>query len=116
MNSAQSTPAPMESRAGGREIVVGSMPLVIGRHSRCDVRLSSPRVSRYHCCLTDVGGELAARDLGSTNGLRINGQRVTAGRLKPGDTLTIDQVDFRVEANTGSGVRLWQSSKQKSGE
>jgi pSer/pThr/pTyr-binding forkhead associated (FHA) protein len=88
---------------------------VIGRHSRCDIRLNSLRVSRYHCCLTDVGGEVAVRDLGSTNGLRINGQRVTSGRLKPGDTLTIDQVDFHIEADTGSGVRLRQSSNHERG-
>jgi pSer/pThr/pTyr-binding forkhead associated (FHA) protein len=116
MSSAQSTPAPLASFAGDRAIVVGSTPLVIGRDSRCDVRLHSLRVSRYHCCLTDVGGEVVVRDLGSTNGLRINGQRVTTGRLKPGDTLSIGQVDFSVEADAGSGIRLRQSSNPNGGE
>jgi pSer/pThr/pTyr-binding forkhead associated (FHA) protein len=100
----------MVTLAGGREIWVGNTPIVIGRHPRCDVRLGSLRVSRFHCCVSDAGGEVAVRDLGSTNGLRINGRLVTSGRLKPGDTLSIAQVDFRVEADAGAGVRLRQSS------
>jgi pSer/pThr/pTyr-binding forkhead associated (FHA) protein len=60
--------------------------------------LGSLHVSRHHCCLTEVGGVVAVRDLGSTNGLRINGQRVRSGWLKPGDRLSIANLDFRVEA------------------
>jgi pSer/pThr/pTyr-binding forkhead associated (FHA) protein len=106
----------MVSSADAREIVVGSMPVVIGRDPGCDVRLDSPRVSRYHCCVAGAGGEVVVRDLGSTNGLRINGQRVQWGRLKPGDTLAVAQVEFRVESDAEAGVRLRQSSDQESGE
>jgi pSer/pThr/pTyr-binding forkhead associated (FHA) protein len=114
MNPSNPMAASKVSPARGREIWVGSTPLVIGRHPRCDVRLGSLRVSRYHCCLTDVGGEVVVRDLGSTNGLRINGQRVSSGRLKPGDTLAIAQVEFLVEAHAGVGLRLRQFSDPES--
>jgi pSer/pThr/pTyr-binding forkhead associated (FHA) protein len=102
----------MASPVGGREIVVGSTPVVIGRHPTCDVRIDSLRVSRYHCCLSGDAGEVVVRDLGSTNGLRINGQRVISGRLKPGDTLAIGHEEFRVEADgdAGAGVRLRQAT------
>jgi pSer/pThr/pTyr-binding forkhead associated (FHA) protein len=108
----------MVSSVGGREIMVGSAPVVIGRHPTCDVRLDSLRVSRYHCCLSGVAGEVMVRDLGSTNGLRINGQRVTSGRLRAGDTLAIGHEEFRVEADgdAGAGVRLRQSSNQPCAE
>lgn len=71
--------------------------MVLGRHPHCDVRLHSTRVSRHHCCLSELGGELLVRDLGSTNGTRINGHRVSAGRLRPGDELCVADVRFRVE-------------------
>jgi pSer/pThr/pTyr-binding forkhead associated (FHA) protein len=116
MNTSNDMPACMVSAAEAREIVVGSMPVVIGRDPGCDVRLDSPRVSRYHCCVTGAGGEVVVRDLGSTNGLRINGRRVSAGRLRPGDTLAVAQVEFRVEPDVGAGVRLRQSSDQESDE
>ncbi len=83
---------------GSHEIVLGPTPIVIGRHPRCEVRLGSLRVSRHHCCLTDLGGEVEVRDLGSTNGVRINGRLVISGRLRPGDRLTIAHLEFRVLA------------------
>ena len=87
---------------GCLEIVVGRTPLVIGRHSGCDVRLGSCRVSRHHCCLTEVEGEaeVVVRDLCSTNGIRINGERVTMGRLRPGDRLAIANFVFRLEVDS----------------
>jgi pSer/pThr/pTyr-binding forkhead associated (FHA) protein len=83
---------------GSRQIVVGRTPLVVGRHPGCDVRLGSLRISRLHCCLAAAGDEVVVRDLGSTNGLRINGRCTLAGRLKAGDTLAIAHVEFRVES------------------
>jgi pSer/pThr/pTyr-binding forkhead associated (FHA) protein len=87
------------SLGGCQEIVVGPNPLVIGRDPHCDIRIGSLRVSRHHCCLTEVAGEVEVRDLGSTNGLRVNGRRMVSGRLKPGDQLSIAHLDFRVVAD-----------------
>jgi hypothetical protein len=41
-------------------------------------------------------GEVLVRDLGSTNGTRINGRRVAAGRLRPGDELAIADLRYCV--------------------
>jgi pSer/pThr/pTyr-binding forkhead associated (FHA) protein len=71
--------------------------VVVGRHPDCDAQLLSPRVSRWHCCLTEVDGEVWVRDLGSTNGTWIDGRRISSGRLRAGDVLAIAHHRFRVE-------------------
>jgi pSer/pThr/pTyr-binding forkhead associated (FHA) protein len=80
--------------------------VVVGRHRHCDSRLISPRVSRWHCCLTEVEGQVWVRDLGSTNGVWINGQRTTSGRLQPGDVLSIAHICYQVaDGAVGPGDR-----------
>jgi pSer/pThr/pTyr-binding forkhead associated (FHA) protein len=81
----------------GPDILVDRAMTVVGRHPACDTRLDSPRVSRHHCCLTLEDGELWVKDLGSTNGIRINGMRVEVGRLKDGDELAIANLRFRFQ-------------------
>jgi FHA domain len=82
----------------GPDIIVDRAMIVVGRHPACDTRLSSPRVSRHHCCLILADCELWVKDLGSTNGIRINGMPVEAGRLKDGDELAIAHLRYRLES------------------
>ena len=70
--------------------------LLIGRHQECDVQIPSRKISRKHCCIAQVADYLVVRDLFSTNGVRINGDRVPEGVLKHGDELTIGTVRYRV--------------------
>ena len=81
----------------GPDIPLDRTMVVVGRHPQCDARLDSLRVSRHHCCMTRDKDELVVRDLGSTNGIRINGERVEMGRLRPGDELSIAHIRFRLE-------------------
>jgi pSer/pThr/pTyr-binding forkhead associated (FHA) protein len=69
---------------------------LLGRHPDCDVLLDSPRVSRHHCCLAVSSDRVDVRDLKSTNGTRINGQRIQVGQLRPGDELTIGELRYRL--------------------
>ena len=85
----------------GPDITLDRTIVVVGRHPACDTRLDSLRVSRHHCCMTQEGGEVVVRDLGSTNGIRINGQRVEIGRLRPGDELSIAHIRYRLEKGQG---------------
>jgi len=80
----------------GSEIVLDRAMVVVGRHPSCDSRLDSLRVSRHHCCMIQENGEIFVRDLGSTNGIRINSQRVDSGLLRPGDELSIAHIRYRV--------------------
>jgi hypothetical protein len=90
----------------GPDIPVDNAMIVVGRHPSCDTRPDSLRVSRRHCCITPVGGELEIRDLGSTNGIRINGQRVETGRLRPGDELSIAHIRYKLDGGHGQALTL----------
>lgn len=81
----------------GADIPVDREMIIIGRHPQCEARLDSIRVSRRHCCMFQDEGEVIVRDLGSTNGIRINGQRVEKGRLRLGDELSIAHIRFRLD-------------------
>src|SRR5262249_30773758 len=81
----------------GPDIALDQEMVVVGGHPACDVRLDSLRVSRHHCCITREEGYLVVRDLGSTNGIPINGQRVEMGRLRLSDELSIAHLGYRLE-------------------
>jgi pSer/pThr/pTyr-binding forkhead associated (FHA) protein len=69
---------------------------VVGRTESCDVRLDHKSVSKLHCVIAKTDGLLLLRDLGSTNGTRVNGQRVRRAALLPNDQLTIATYKFKV--------------------
>lgn len=81
----------------GPDILLDRAMVVVGRHPQCDARLDSLRISRHHCCMTQDKDDVVVRDLGSTNGIRINGQRVEVGRLRPGDELSIAHIRYRLD-------------------
>jgi pSer/pThr/pTyr-binding forkhead associated (FHA) protein len=89
-------PAHLLSLADGPSILVDKPILLFGRHEECDVQLNSKKVSRRHCCLAQVNDYLVIRDLGSTNGVRINGERVKEGKLLPGDELQIGNFKYQI--------------------
>jgi len=90
----------------GPNILLDKPILLLGRHQECDIQLGSRKVSRRHCCVAQVNDYLVVRDLGSTNGIRINGIRVVEGSLKPGDELTIGNSRYQVQWNAKAGDPL----------
>lgn len=74
-------------------------PLRIGRDPGNGLRLSHETVSRTHAELTAHGGRWLLRDLGSTNGTCVNGQRVTgAVPVREGDQVSFGRMTFRLSA------------------
>ena len=65
---------------------------IIGRLSECDVQLDDPSVSRRHARIDKTMGGWAIEDLGSTNGVRINGSEVGRATLSHGDTIELGSV------------------------
>lgn len=70
--------------------------VVVGRKEDCDVRLEHKSVSKLHCVIIKTDGLLILRDLGSTNGTRVNGTRVRRASLLPNDQVSIAHFKFRV--------------------
>jgi predicted component of type VI protein secretion system len=89
-------PAQLVALNDGPSILLDKPILLLGRHPECDIQIDSRKISRRHCCIAQVSDYLVVRDLGSTNGVRINGTRVVEGRLTAGDELTIGNHRYRV--------------------
>jgi pSer/pThr/pTyr-binding forkhead associated (FHA) protein len=79
--------------------------LLIGRHAECDVRIDSPKISRRHCCVALAYDRIVIRDLGSRNGIRVNGRAVDEQGLRPGDEVAIGHILFRLEATPPAPAR-----------
>jgi predicted component of type VI protein secretion system len=70
---------------------------LLGRDEDCDVRIDQKGVSKLHCVVVKTDGLLLIRDLGSTNGTRVNGQRIRRAALLPNDQLGVANVSFQVK-------------------
>src|SRR6202008_395686 len=82
--------------------------LIIGRQGSCDIPLKFPNVSHRHCQLTYRDGYWHIRDLGSTNGIKVNGTRVQERYLHPGDTITIAKRNYTIEYQLMAGRQTLQ--------
>ena len=84
--------------AGTAPTITVQRPVVlIGRHPECDVRFDLPKISRRHCCIVLAYERVVIRDLGSRNGLRVNGLVVEESSLEHGDEVAIGPILFRVD-------------------
>ncbi|MBM3290501.1 MAG: FHA domain-containing protein, partial [Candidatus Hydrogenedentes bacterium] len=75
---------------------IGNEGLVMGRASECDVVLPDSLVSRRHARVWLDGGQLKVEDLGSRNGISVNGQRVARLRVEEGDELVVGSHTFQI--------------------
>jgi pSer/pThr/pTyr-binding forkhead associated (FHA) protein len=81
---------------GGAPIDVLKDVTLVGRKEDCDLRLDHKSVSKLHCVIVKTDGLLLLRDLGSTNGTRVNGTRIRRAALLPNDQLTIANYSFKI--------------------
>ena len=97
----QGAPAPTRALlvAEGRRHVVPPGGALIGRSRECDVVLSDANVSRRHAELRPAAaGTWVISDLGSTNGVLVNGHRISgAASLRPGDRIALGTADIGFE-------------------
>ncbi len=73
--------------------------ITIGRHPESNLVLADPNVSRNHAEIRPQGDRFAVVDLGSTNGTKVNGVRVTTQLLDDGDEVSFGNTKMRFEAS-----------------
>jgi len=81
---------------GGEPVELQRDVCVVGRKDDCDVRLDHKSISKQHCILVQTDGTALLRDLGSTNGTRVNGTRVRRAMLLPNDVVAFAGFKYRI--------------------
>ena len=90
----------------GQKIALPRTQFVIGRESSCHLRPVSTDVSKFHCAIAHLGERIVVRDLKSTNGTILNGQRVTGtAKARDGDVLELGPLKFMFQVVKESGAR-----------
>jgi pSer/pThr/pTyr-binding forkhead associated (FHA) protein len=80
-----------------QEFTLTGAGATIGRHASCDIVLDDDAVSRLHARVERTDGGFVLTDLGSSNGLRVNGERTTHHLLVPGDVVHVGDCVLRFE-------------------
>ena len=96
----------LKALSEGPDLILNKPVLLLGRHEECDVQLHSSKVSRRHCIIAFLDDRVLIRDLGSTNGVRINGETVTEAPIKDGDEVAIGNFCYRVKMDSTARPRL----------
>ena len=89
--------ARLVSLDGGASVDIEKDLTLVGRDEDCDLKLDHKSISKLHCVIVRTDGLLLVRDLGSTNGTRVNGTRVRRAALLPNDTLSIANLKYSVK-------------------
>src|SRR4051812_18703009 len=88
---------------GGDAIPLISDVMSIGRRESCDICLKFQNVSGMHAELSFKNGVWYVRDLGSTNGVKVNGERTLRRALRPGDEVAVANHKYTIQYTmTGS--------------
>jgi hypothetical protein len=80
--------------ANGKQHAVEKVSTLIGRSKDCDIRLTDPNVSRRHAEVRQEGTSYWILDLGSTNGLTVNGRRQQRAQLQNEDRITVGSTEL----------------------
>jgi hypothetical protein len=86
----------------GRRVLLEQETLVIGRLPECDLAVADPNVSRHHAELRrGADGSWEVVDLGSTNGTKVNGQRIgSPHQLQNGDEITLGSTTLQFDVSS----------------
>jgi pSer/pThr/pTyr-binding forkhead associated (FHA) protein len=91
---------------GGDAIPLVSEVMTIGRRESCDICLKFQNISGTHCELALKNGVWHLRDLNSTNGVKVNGERTLRRPLRPGDEIGIAGRKYVIQYRLASGTKL----------
>jgi len=84
----------MSADVKGQTHEIDTTGITIGRSSDNTISINNSTVSGHHCKIAQEGDDVILRDLGSTNGTRVNSKEVTETTLKPKDLVQVGSVEF----------------------
>ena len=93
-----------------RKVIALELPATLGRSRDAGATVPHPMISRRHCEISDVGGLVRVRDLGSTNGIQVGGKRVAEALLRPGGQFSIGPLVFEVDYEYVGDVTIAETS------
>lgn len=101
------TPWLQRSDSSGQveQIPLEQFPFTVGRNESCDYQILSSKVSREHAEILFDGSQFRVRDLKSTNGTVLNGQKIDETVLHDGDLLVIADVEFSFHSKGDEATR-----------
>jgi hypothetical protein len=82
----------------GKAFPLSGVPTVLGRTADCQISLDLVSISRRHAEFRCQGDVCRVKDLGSRNGVKVNGNLVREADLRPGDVVSVGEVDFQYDA------------------
>ena len=91
---------------GGDAIPLVNEVMTLGRRESCDICLKFQNISGTHCELSLRNGVWHLRDLNSTNGVKVNGERTLRRPLRPGDEIDISKHKYIIQYQLGDDVQL----------
>ena len=91
---------------GGDAVPLQQDVMTIGRRKTCDICLDFPNVSGTHAELSLKNGVWYVRDLGSTNGVKVNGERTLRRPLRPGDEISVANHKYTIHYQLAAGSTL----------
>jgi len=96
----------MSEHVRGKTIEIGDEPVTIGRKPDNTVPIDNSTVSGHHCVVGKEADRFFLRDLGSTNGTRLNNKEAKQETLKPKDIIQIGSVEFMFDASPGEIIHV----------
>ena len=91
---------------GGDAIPLVRETMTIGRRESCDICLKFQNISSQHCELSLRNGVWHIQDSGSTNGVKVNGERTQRRPLRPGDEIGIANHKYTIQYQLAAGSTI----------
>ena len=97
---------------GGDAIPLVRAVMTVGRRESCDICMKFPNISGIHCELSFKDGYWFVRDLNSTNGVKVNGTRVTSKMVYPKDEIAIGKRSYVIHYELPAGKRALEEIEE----
>jgi adenylate cyclase len=91
---------------GGDAIPLIQDIMTIGRRKTCDIQLDFANISGTHAELSLRNGVWYLRDMGSTNGVKVNGERTLRRPLRPGDEIAVANHKYTIQYHLSTGSSI----------